>query len=296
MVDCAAKHLCGMTGCPLINPQHHCMQCGGPTHSAAFCGVLWSDRDTSTILIKKDVCSERAQGLWDSKSAIMCHFCVDSLKNGHLKPSAQERHRNSIQGSTSSHTRGVAPIIDIDGASPIDTVDLHSEDESPALKPVKLKSIWECEKMTKKKVGNLDGWSCGWCMTDFKPVHATRALAHVLKFPNKGVTLCKAKIPVQHYSRYAELHRRKTAKRDANTRIKDRISDGINKRQASCLHGSIDEAADVVDLSSDVIDVDATSGISSVTGSSSLPRSKKSRVSIMLSNHSLTYFLYVLVR
>ena len=279
MADCAAKHLCGMTGCPIINPQHHCMQCGGPTHSAAFCGVLWSDRDTSTILIEKDVCSERAQGLWDSNTAIMCHFCVDSLKNGHLKPSAQERQRQergrcSPRASRSLSPHGVAPIISLDDAPPT------PPQEQQLLKPLKLKSIWECEKMTKKKIGVIEGWSCGWCMTDFKPVHATRAMAHVLKLPNKGISSCKAVIPAPHYHRYSELHKRKTDKRDASIRVKDRISYGINKRQAICLHGS-EEAAALADLD-EIIDVDAASTISSVTGcSSSLPRSKKSRVSIM---------------
>ena len=273
MATCAAKHLCGMTGCPIINPQHHCMQCGGPTHSAAFCGVLWSDRDTSTILIEKDVCSERAKGLWDYNTAIMCHFCVDSLKNGHLKPSVQERGRRSPQASRSSCPRGVAPIIALNDAPPTPTPDLPSDDL------YSLKSIWECEKMTKKKVGALDGWNCGWCMTDFKPTHATRAMAHVLKLPNKGVVTCKAVIPDPYFHRYSQLHKRKTDKRDASIRVKDRISDGINKRQAICLHGS-EEAAALVDLS-EIIDVDAASTISSVTGSSSLPRWKKSRVSIM---------------
>ena len=289
MAGCAAKHLCGMTGCPIINPQHHCMQCGGPTHSAAFCGVLWCDRDTSTIQIEKDVCSERAHGLWDSNSAIMCHFCVDSLKNGHLKPSAQERGRHSPRASRSSRPRGVAPIIALNDAPPTLTPDLPSDDlcsdsgdcNVSVEKPLRLKSIWQCEKMTKKKVGDMDGWSCGWCMTDFKPVHATRAMAHVLKLPNKGITTCGAVIPAPHFHRYSELYKRKANKRDARRRVKVRISHGINKRQVICLHGS-EEAAALVDLSeSEIIDVDAASTISSVTGSSSLPRSKKSRVSIM---------------
>ena len=133
--------------------------------------------------------------------------------------------------------------------------------------------------MTKKKVGVIDGWNCGWCMTDFKPVHATRAMAHVLKLPNKGIVTCKSVIPDPYFHRYSELHKRKTNKRDASVLVKNRISDGINKRQAICLHGS-EEAAALVDLSA-INDVDAASIMSSVTGSSSLPRSKKSRVSIM---------------
>ena len=270
------------------------MQCDGPTHSAAFCGVLWSDRDTSTILIEKDVCSERAQGLWDSNTAIMCHFCVDSLKNGHLKPSSQEQRRRRPRASRSSCPRGIAPIIALDDTPHTPTPDLPSEDlhsgdcnvsaeqrledvKTSALKPIK--SMWECEKMTKKKVGVIDGWNCGWCMTDFKPVHATRAMAHVLKLPNKGIVTCKSVIPDPYFHRYSELHKRKTNKRDASVLVKNRISDGINKRQAICLHGS-EEAAALVDLSA-INDVDAASIMSSVTGSSSLPRSKKSRVSIM---------------
>lgn len=266
MANCAAKHLCGMTGCPIINPQHHCMQCGGPTHSAAFCGVLWGDRDTSTILIEKDVCSERAQGLWNSDAAIMCHFCVDSLKNGHLKPSAQP-----IIALDDAPSTPTPSILTVDLLTP--TPNLASDDLSP------LKSIWECKKMTKKKVGAIDGWNCGWCMTDFKPVHATRATAHVLKLRNKGIVTCKAVIPNAYFHRYSELHKLKTDKRDASIRVKERISDGINKRQAISIHGS-EEAASLVDLA-EIIDIDAASTISSVTGTSSLPRWKKSRVSIM---------------
>jgi hypothetical protein len=314
---CAAKHLCGMMGCPLTKPQHHCMQCGGPTHSAALCGVLWSDRDTSAILIEKDVCSERAQGLWDSNTSMMCNFCVDDLKDGHLKPSVQkggrrtsrasrssyprsvqERGRRTSRASRSSRPRGVAPIsvapiippiIALDDAPDLPTEDIHSglcnvsaeqpsEDATtPALNPIK--SIWACEKMTKKIIGDVDGWNCGWCMNDFKPVHATRAMAHVLKLPNNGVITCKAVIPHPYFHRYYELHNRKINRRDASNTSLTRISDGINKRQAICLHGS-EETAALVDLS-DVIDVDAASTISSVTGASSAQRSKKSRVSLM---------------
>ena len=115
-------------------------------------------------------------------------------------------------------------------------------------------------------------------MIFFKPVHATRAMAHVLKFSNNGVVTCKAVTPDPYFHRYSELHKRRTNKRDAIKRVHEHVLNGINKRQASCLHGS-EEAAAIVDLSK-VIDVDAASTISSVTGASSVPRFQKSWVSL----------------
>ena len=82
LYQCVAKHLCGMTRTPITNPQHHCMQCRGPFHSAVLCGVLWSERDRSTILIRKVDCSRHAQSLWVSATAAMCFACVEKLDSG----------------------------------------------------------------------------------------------------------------------------------------------------------------------------------------------------------------------
>ena len=36
-------------------------------------------------------------------------------------------------------------------------------------------------------MNDKDGWECGWCGKFFTPLHATRALKHVLKIKKGGI-------------------------------------------------------------------------------------------------------------
>jgi hypothetical protein len=51
-----------------------------------------------------------------------------------------------------------------------------------------LSSVFDCDHINRKKMNDKDGFECGWCGKFFTPVHATRALKHVLKI-KKGVLL-----------------------------------------------------------------------------------------------------------
>ena len=51
-----------------------------------------------------------------------------------------------------------------------------------------LTSVFDCDHINRKKMNDKDGFECGWCGKFFTPVHATRALKHVLKI-KKGVLL-----------------------------------------------------------------------------------------------------------
>ena len=288
LYQCVAKHLCGMTRTPITNPQHHCMQCRGPFHSAVLCGVLWSERDRSTILIRKVDCSKNAQSLWDGDTAAMCFACVEKLDLNRSEPSAVETRRKSRRQCGEVPTPTAIPTNVITVAPPTTALptefvgpDVYSgdcsvsaeqrvEDAKPRAKLATLKSMWDYERITKCKVGEADGWQCGWCNKQFKPLHATRAMSHVLKIPNKGIVVCPAHITESYFHRYSCLLNSKIDRKGATKRARDRISDNISKRQAICLHGSAEAAANASLL--EIIDMDAQSALSSVTGIS--PRAR----------------------
>ena len=54
----------------------------------------------------------------------------------------------------------------------------HQEDENDAEQLHPLQRIWDCPYIEK----NSTGWKCLWCSDVFVPVHATRALYHVIRF------------------------------------------------------------------------------------------------------------------
>jgi hypothetical protein len=69
-----------------------------------------------------------------------------------------------------------------------------------------LGSVFECDRLTLKKLNNKDGWECGWCGCFFSPRHATRALKHVLKIKKGGIGVCKAVIPPRYLAWYTALN------------------------------------------------------------------------------------------
>lgn len=86
--------------------------------------------------------------------------------------------------------------------------------------------------VTKKGV-DKDGWNCAWCGDDFVPVHATRAVTHVLKIRNEGIAICKAAIPDANRERYLALRTEGTAKGAARKRAREINEDIIMERQES---------------------------------------------------------------
>ena len=97
--------------------------------------------------------------------------------------------------------------------------------------PPPLRNIWECKMITKctvtKKGVDKEGWNCAWCGEDFVPVHATRAVTHVLKIRNEGIAICKAAIPDENREPYLELRTEGTAKGAARKRAREINEDVI---------------------------------------------------------------------
>ena len=255
---------------PLNLPQHHCMQCRGPFHSAVRCGVLWSERDESTNLIKKVDCTLNAQSLWDSNTAAMCFVCVEQLNPNPSEPTSDDTRQKSRQNHAEVATRTNIPnnIIAVLSPTPTLPIDLLGPDDLEDAKPpaqlAPLKSVWDCERITKCMVGDVVGWNCGWCQRKFKPQHATRALAHVLKTKNMGIAVCTGHIPPSYYHRYSTMLSSKVDRKGAIKRSRERINDNIGKRQAMCLSGSSQASANASQF--ETIDVDAQSDLTSETG------------------------------
>ena len=68
-----------------------------------------------------------------------------------------------------------------------------------------LTSVFDCDHIKQKKMNDKDGWECGWCGKFFTPLHATRALKHVLKIKKGGIIDCKALIPPRYLAQYTAL-------------------------------------------------------------------------------------------
>ena len=72
---CAAKHLCGMQGMPILTQgRHKCSMCKHDMHGAAFCGQNYSD-----IIL----CLAGEAGMANpSSSATICNLCyVANIKD-----------------------------------------------------------------------------------------------------------------------------------------------------------------------------------------------------------------------
>ena len=65
--------------------------------------------------------------------------------------------------------------------------------------------MFDCDHINRKRMNDKDGWECSWCGKFFTPLHATRALKHVLKIKKGGIIACKALIPPRYLARYTAL-------------------------------------------------------------------------------------------
>ena len=65
-----------------------------------------------------------------------------------------------------------------------------------------LRKIWDCDMIVR------DGkcWTCKWCKISFTPIHATRALCHVLSIRGNNITVCSSKITEPFLGRYQRLY------------------------------------------------------------------------------------------
>jgi hypothetical protein len=60
-----------------------------------------------------------------------------------------------------------------------------------------------------------NGWECFWCEDVFVPVHATRALFHVLWLREGGIKPCKAAIPANYLAQYQALRDKGESRSDS---------------------------------------------------------------------------------
>jgi len=59
-------------------------------------------------------------------------------------------------------------------------IDLCCDEVEEAQLPA-ISTVWECAYINWNDVNGKDGWECQWCRLIFKPMHAPRAMRHVLK-------------------------------------------------------------------------------------------------------------------
>jgi hypothetical protein len=69
-----------------------------------------------------------------------------------------------------------------------------------------LNSVFDCHNIELCFVGGKTGWRCVSCDKIFSPVHATRALKHLLNIKKCDIQVCKAEIPPQYLVQYQALH------------------------------------------------------------------------------------------
>jgi hypothetical protein len=106
-------------------------------------------------------------------------------------------------------------------------------EEEEVLQP--LVSIWDCSKLSKVMVGDKPGWHCSWCGDTFKPLHATRATAHLTKNTCGGIKPCKGKIDAPYLARYQALAAASAAKKEALQMSKAAVFDYAEKRLAPAI-------------------------------------------------------------
>lgn len=69
-----------------------------------------------------------------------------------------------------------------------------------------MQKIWDCIMICQTMVNDTKKrWKCLWCDRVFTPVHATRALTHVLKVKKSDIAPCTAKIQAPYLQRYQDL-------------------------------------------------------------------------------------------
>jgi hypothetical protein len=91
----------------------------------------------------------------------------------------------------------------------------HQEDENDAEQLPPLQRIWDCPS----------GWKCLWCSDVFVPVHATRALYHVIRFKGGGIKPCKASITANYSARYQAMRDDGSSKSDSKKRGVEVVDD-----------------------------------------------------------------------
>jgi hypothetical protein len=99
-----------------------------------------------------------------------------------------------------------------------------------------LKHIWDCAFVERKNPPN--GWECFWCRDVFVPVHATRALFHVLRLRRGGIKPCKAAIPDNYLAQYQALRDKGESRADSkkcSVEVTDAIVEALQSASVATL-------------------------------------------------------------
>ena len=96
--------------------------------------------------------------------------------------------------------------------------------------------------MNRTVVDGKDGWICGWCDKFFKPIHATRAVWHLLKMKGMGIAVCKAAILEANRQLYQALYDCTNKKGTAMKRGRHNVIDIIVERQGRSVRGRVENS------------------------------------------------------
>ena len=139
-----------------------------------------------------------------------------------------------------------------------------------------LKSVFDCPNLELCIVNGKNGWKCLWCDQSFIPVHATRALAHLLKKTKCDIRVCKAIIPLQYLVRYEALYDASKQSKDARKRHHEFVMDNVDNDQSSAVGTLLDRQWGLtVDAPHVSIGSGVDSGFSSAIGSNGHPATTK---------------------
>jgi hypothetical protein len=109
----------------------------------------------------------------------------------------------------------------------------------PAIVPA-LHSVFECPNIELCIVKGMSGWRCVWCDQSFPHVHASRALAHLLRRKKCDIRVCKAVIPPNYLLQYEALYHASTNSKEARKRHNKFVMDNVVTDQMSAVGTMLD--------------------------------------------------------
>ena len=135
-----------------------------------------------------------------------------------------------------------------------------------------LKSVFDCPNIELCIVNGKSGWKCHWCGQSFTPVHATRAIAHLLKKKKCDIKVCMAIIPKPSLVQYEALFDASRQSKDARKCHHEFVMDNVDNDQRSAFGTMLDQRWGLtVDVPHVSIDSGVCSGLSNAIGSNGHP-------------------------
>ena len=201
----------------------------------------------SLIKCMEDGCNRRlhhlCQTIWESddEDVRQAHgtrkFCAHhhpALAKGQAPSNLlQEFSQSTIETMSTMTTATCIPLLPPMGNINIAGQSLHlnqekDDNDDEELPP--LEHIWDCPYIVKN---SPTGWKCLWCSNVFVPVHATRALCHVIRGKGGGIKPCKASIPANYLARYQALRDCGSSKAESKKRGVEVVDNIVEMQQNS---------------------------------------------------------------